>query len=71
MIYIFGTGTNLSVIANGNTLTDEEKNQATFATEELPIFENIEGFLGVLTLSDDRKTLFYTYVEIVEEEIND
>jgi hypothetical protein len=65
MIYIFGEGRNLSVIYDGSTLTEEQK-QGGFAIEALPPTETPKGHREILI--KEGTTLRWEYEEIIEEE---
>jgi hypothetical protein len=65
MIYIFGEGRDLSVIYDGSTLTEEQK-QGGFAVEALPPKETPEGYREILI--KEGTTLRWEYEEIIEEE---
>ena len=67
MIYLFGTGEQVSVVYQGHTLTDENKARATLVVEELPEKEEREGYYARLYIDPKTKELSYVYKEIVEE----
>jgi hypothetical protein len=68
MIYIFGEGRNLSVIYDGSTLTEAQK-QGGFVVEALPPKETPEGYRDILIKEGD--ALRWEYEEIKEEEIEE
>jgi hypothetical protein len=65
MIYLFGKGKNVSIIYDGNTLTEQSK-VGGIAVEALPPKEDKEGFNAVLCLDQDNKP-FWEYHEIIEQ----
>jgi hypothetical protein len=69
MIYLFGKGKNVSIIYDGNTLTEQSK-AGGIAVEALPPKEDKEGFNAVLCLDQDNKP-FWEYHEIIEEPIEE
>jgi hypothetical protein len=68
MIYIFGEGRDLSLIYDGSTLTEEQK-QGGFTVEALPPTETPEGYAAILIKEGD--ALRWEYEEIKEEEIEE
>ena len=65
MIYLFGKGKNVSIIYDGNTLTEQSK-AGGIAVEALPPKEDKEGFNAVLCLDQDNKP-YWEYHEIIEQ----
>jgi hypothetical protein len=65
MIYLFGKGKNVSIIYDGNTLTEQSK-AGGIAVEVLPPKEDKEGFNAVLCLDQDNKP-YWEYHEIIEQ----
>jgi hypothetical protein len=65
MIYLFGKGKNVSIIYDGNTLTEQSK-VGGIAVETLPPKEDKDGFNAVLNLDQDNKP-FWEYHEIIEQ----
>ena len=63
MIYLFGTGEQVSIVYQGNTLTEENKAKATLVVEELPDEEEREGYYAVLYIDPESKELSYIYKE--------
>ena len=69
MIYLFGKGKNVSIIYDGNTLTEQSK-VGGIAVEALPPKEDKEGFNAVLCL-DSKNKPFWEYQEIIEEVVEE
>ena len=69
MIYLFGKGKNVSIIYDGNTLTEQSK-AGGIAVEALPPKEDKEGFNAVLCL-DSKNKPFWEYQEIIEEVVEE
>jgi hypothetical protein len=69
MIYLFGKGKNVSIIYDGNTLTEQSK-VGGIAVEALPPKEDKEGFNAVLCL-DSKNKPFWEYHEIIEEVVEE
>jgi hypothetical protein len=65
MIYLFGKGKNVSIIYDGNTLTEQSK-VGGIAVEQLPPKEDKEGFNAILCLDQDNKP-YWEYEEIIEQ----
>lgn len=63
MIYLYGTGENISVVFSENTLTSQEKSEATLIVEALPEKNIPEGFYDVLFIDPTSKELKYIYKE--------
>jgi hypothetical protein len=66
MVYIFGQGKNLSIIYAIETLSEKDK-VGGILFNSLPKKEEKEGFIAYLNLSEDKKTLFWTYEKVPEE----
>jgi hypothetical protein len=69
MIYLFGKGKNVSIIYDGNTLTEQSK-AGGIAVQALPPKEDKEGFNAVLCL-DSKNKPFWEYQEIIEEVVEE
>ncbi len=64
MIYIYKSGSSLTVISYAAQLTDLEKSKASAVVEVLPVEpEAVPGYRTVLQLDDITKELKYIYVE--------
>lgn len=63
MIYYFGTGTQVSMIANEKYLTEEQRSQASLIVESETTPEIREGFIAVRTINDITKEFSWTYIE--------
>ena len=68
MIYIFGSGENLSIIVREDFLSEEDKQSASLCVESLPIPELKDGFNPVLTIDENTKELLYVYKEQTPDE---
>jgi hypothetical protein len=62
MIYLFGKEKDVSIIYDGNALTDEEKKQAIIV-KELPIENTPVGYWSMLCLDSANKP-YWEYVKI-------
>ena len=68
MIYLFGIGSNVSVVYKGSTLSEKDKAKATLVVESLPQPEAREGFMHQINIDPETKKIFYTYHEIEDDE---
>lgn len=68
MIYLFGSGDNVSIIYKGETLTELQKSRASLVLPNLPPTETPEGFIARAYLSPT-KVFSWKYVEMeIEKE---
>jgi len=68
MIYLFGTGKNISISFGGKGLSQSKKDNASVALGRLPKHEEREGFIARLQIDAKTKEVTYYYEEIVEQE---
>jgi hypothetical protein len=66
MIYLFGSKDKISVVFDGSTISEEQKNNSTII-DELPIPLVKEGFYSVLCVNEHTKEVYYEYREIKNE----
>jgi hypothetical protein len=69
MIYLFGKGKNVSIIYDGNTLTEQSK-AGGIAVASLPPKEDKEGFNAVLCL-DSKNKPYWEFREIPKDTLED
>jgi hypothetical protein len=66
MIYLFGKDRDVSIIYDGNSLTQEAKKDAIII-EQLPPVEKREGYNAILCLDQDNKPYWEYELQPVEE----
>jgi len=69
MIYLFGTGNQISIIVRGDTLTATEKESATLVLDTLPDPVPQEGKYSVLCIDEVTKEVYYEYIAYQELEV--
>lgn len=68
MVFLFGTGDQVSVIMHERFLTQEEQARATLVLEALPEPEQRDGFYAVRYIDPETKQFSYVYRENPIEE---
>lgn len=61
MIYLFGLEEKVSIIYDGSSLTEEEKQKATLVLDVLPKPEYREGFFPTYCIEPETKELYFVY----------
>lgn len=67
MIYLFGTGDQVSVIMHERYLTEQEQASATLVVESLPQLNIPDGHYEVLFIDPTTKELKYIYRQKTED----
>lgn len=66
MIYIFGSGSQVSIVYKGDTLTQAQKDRATLVLDKLPPSNCPDGFIARARVENGQ--FVWVYEEVVEED---
>ena len=69
MIYLFGKGKDVSIVYDGSTLTEQDK-QGAVVVDKLPPKDDKDGFNAILCLDDANKP-YWEYVEQPKDTLED
>jgi hypothetical protein len=69
MIYIFGQGSQVSIVYKGDTLTQAQKDRATLVLDKLPPSNCPGGFIARARVENGQ--FVWVYEEVVEEDVQE
>lgn len=68
MIYLFGSGNNVSIIYKGETLTNTQKAMATLVLDSLPPINCPDGYIARASIKLGKFEWIYEIKEVKEEQ---